>query len=171
MAFEGNTGLQVASQYGARETGNTAGVETTKTAFNILNIELTSEGLKNSFLPPLVIPKNAQIKRAFITVNTALTGVTGLSIGRGNAPATDGITLVAADLAVGSRDLTAKLTGEWAATSATTTANQIGILVTGAPTITTGRASLVIEYVYKTRNDLEFKAQAASKPVYKPQPV
>lgn len=171
MAYEGNTGLQVAAQYGARDTGISVGVETTKTAFNILSIELTSQGLKDKFLPPLVMPKNAQIKRAFITVNAALTGVTGLSIGRGGGAATDGITLVAADFAVGSRDLTAKLTGEWAPTSATTTANNIGIVVTGAPTTETGRASLVIEYVYKTRNDLEFKSQAASKPVYKPQPV
>lgn len=171
MAYEGNTGLQVASQYGARDTGVSIGVETTKTAFNVLSIELTSEGLKDKFLPPLVMPKNAQVKRAFITVNTALTGVTGLSIGSGVGPAANGVTLVTADLAVGSRDITSKLTGEWAATSATTTANQVGLVVTGTPTTTTGRASIVIEYVYKTRNDLEFKANPASKPQYRAQPL
>ena len=30
MAFEGNSGLQVATQYGARSTGATVGVETSR---------------------------------------------------------------------------------------------------------------------------------------------
>ena len=170
MAWEGNTGLQVATQYGARNTGATAGHETTKTGFNILSIELTSQGLKDKFLPPLVIPKNAQVKRAVLTVNVAPTGVTALSIGQGNAEATNGVTLAAADLAVGSRDITTKLTGTWAAGSATTDAHRVGMVVTGAPTVNNALASIVIEYVYKTRNDNEFKANASSATTYKAQP-
>lgn len=169
MAYEGNSGIQVANQYGARNTGASVGVETTKAAFNILNLELTGSGLADKFLPPFVVPKGAAIKRAILTVDTAFAGVTNISVGEGKAEATNGITLVAADLAVGTRDVTAKLTGTWAATSATTKAAYTGLVVTGTPDRNVGRASLVIEYVYKTRDDTKWKPDATTFPTYKAQ--
>lgn len=169
MAYEGNSGLQVANQYGARNTGASVGVESTRTAFNILNLELTGHGLASKFLPPFVVPKGAAIKRAILTVDTAFTGVTNVSIGEGKAEATNGITLVAADLAVGARDVTTKLTGTWAATSATTKAAYTGLVVTGTPDPNVGRASLVIEYVYKTRDDNKWKPDLTTFPTYKAQ--
>lgn len=169
MAYEGNSGIQVANHYGARNTGASVGVETTKTAFNILNLELTGNGLAEKFLPPFVVPKGAAIKRAILTVDTAFVGVTSLAIGEGKAEGTNGIALLAADLAVGTTDVTAKLKGTWAATSATTKAAYTGLTVVGTPDPKVGRASLVIEYVYKTRDDNKWKPDPTTFPTYKAQ--
>lgn len=170
MAYEGNTGLQVASQYGARNTGASVGVETTKMAIQTLSIELTGSGLADKFLPPLVVPKNATFKRAVLTVNEAFSGVTAVSVGEGNDEDTNGITLAAADLAVGTRDVTSKLTGTWAATSAVAKPSRVGMAVTGTPDPKVGRASIVIEYFYKTRKDTEWKPDASTFPTYRAQP-
>lgn len=166
MAFEANSGLQVVNHYGPRDTGGTVGVETTKTALNVLSFELTGSSLQDEFLPPFVMPKNAQVQRAWVTVNEAFTGLTNVSLGEGNAEATNGITLLAADLAVGTRNVNSKLTGTWAPTSATTDANRIGIVVTGTPSPLVGRASVFLEFVYKTRDDTEWAAEASSNPTY-----
>lgn len=169
MAYEGNSGLQVANHYGARDTGATVGVETTKTAFNILSFELTGSGLVDKFLPPFVVPKGATMKRAVLTVDEVFSGVTSVSLGEGKAEATNGITLAAADLAIGTRDVTAKLLGTWAADAQVTKAAYTGMVVAGTPLPTQGRASLVIEYVYKRRKDDEWKADPATFPAYRPQ--
>lgn len=171
MAFEGNSGLQVANQYGARVTGNTVGVQTTKTGNNILSVELTSKGITEGFVPTLVIPKNAKFYRAWITVNTALTGVTAVSIGEGKAEATNGLVLAVGDLAVGTRDVSAKLAGTWAATAAASTAKAaaVGVVATGAPTTATGRAEVFIEYFYNTRVDTEWQPDKTTFPTYKAQ--
>lgn len=166
MAYEANSGLQVVNHYGARDTGATVGVETTKTAFNVLSFELTGNGLVDEFLPPFVMPQKAQIKRAVVTVDEAFSGLTSISLGQGNDEATNGITLLAADLAVGTRDVTSKLTGNWAATSATTAAHRVGMAVTGTVSPLQGQASLVIEYVYKVRDDTKFKQDPSSSPTY-----
>lgn len=172
MAFEGNTGLQVASQYGARSTGNTVGAQTTKTGFNILSLEITSKGLVENFIPTLVLPKYAKILRAWVVVDTALPGVTAVTIGEGKAEATNGLALVAADLAVGSRDVSAKLAGTWAATATafTTKAAAVGLTSAGAPTTQTGRATVFIEYLYNRRNDTEWAPDKTTFPTYKAQP-
>lgn len=166
MAFEANSGLQVVNHYGPRDTGGTVGVETTKTALNVLSFELTGSSLKDKFLPPFVLPQKAQIQRAWVTVDEAFTGLTNVSLGEGNAEATNGITLLAADLAVGTRNVNAKLTGTWAPTSATTAAHRVGIVVTGTPSPLVGRASVFIEYAYKVRDDSKFKQNASSNPTY-----
>lgn len=172
MSYESRTGLGTMSQYGTRETGTSIGTDHSQNAIHQLNLELTATGLVDKFLPPYVMPKNATIKRAFLTVHAVPTGVTALSIGEGNAEATNGISLAAADLAVGTRDVTSKLTGTWAASSAITKASRVGMIVTGAPTAAAAnaRASLVIEYVYKSRKDDEFKMDASTAPTgYRPQ--
>lgn len=166
MAFEANSGLQVVNHYGPRDTGGTVGVETTKTALNVLSFELTGSSLQDEFLPPFVLPQKVQIQRAWVTVDEAFSGLTNVSLGEGNAETTNGITLLAADLAVGTRNVNTKLTGTWAPTSATTAAHRVGINVTGTVSPLQGRASVFIEYVYKVRDDTKFEQNPSSNPTY-----
>lgn len=170
MATESKTGLGVAQHYGPRNTGATVGYEKTVDSKHRLSFELTGTGLQNEFLPPIVIPKGASVISARIYVDEAFgAGVTGIAIGEGNAETTNGIALAAADLAVGYKDVVSKLTGTWAAGAVTTDAHQVGLAVTGTPT-NAGRASLVIEYHYKRRNDNEWKQNPSSRPTgYTPQ--
>lgn len=170
MATESKTGLGVAQHYGPRDTGATVGVERSTDSSHRLSFELTGFGLKNKFLPPLVIPKGATMLSARIYVDEAFgAGVTGITIGQGNAEATNGIALVAADLAVGAKDVTSKLAGTWAPAAVTAAAHRVGLVVTGTPT-DAGNASLVIEYHYKRRNDQEYKQNVSSNPTgYTPQ--
>ena len=172
MAFEGNTGLQVASQYGARFTGNTVGVQTTKTGQNILSLEITSKGITEGFVPPLFVPKGAKILRAYITVDAPLTGVTALSIGEGKAEATNGLALVTADLAVGTRDVAAKLVGTWATTAGVylTKTAAVGVVATGTPSTATGKATVTIEYLYNSRDQAGWVPDKTTLPTYKAQP-
>lgn len=169
MATESKTGLGVAQHYGPRNTGATVGWEHTSDSEHRLSIELTGEGLQNKFFPPIVMPKGATITAARVYVDQAFTGVTSISIGQGNDEATNGITLAAADLALGGRDVTANLTGTWADTAVTTQADRIGLAVTGTSG-KVGRASLVLKVEYKRRNDNEWQSQVASEPTgYTPQ--
>lgn len=170
MAFEGNSGLQVANQYGPRGTGVSIGVEHSQDGYHQLSLELTGRGIAEGFTPPWVLPKGAMIKEAWVYVDEAFSGLTNISVGQGGAEATNGITLLAADLAIGGRDVTAKLTGTWVAGTAQTQANNIKFVKTGTVLPTQGRASLVVRYFYKRRKDTEFAAAAGTFPVYKAQP-
>src|SRR5690606_21354442 len=125
---------------------------------------ITSQGLLEGFLPPLVVPKYAKMLRAYVTCDTVLSGVTALNIGEGDAPATNGLAMVTADYAVGTRDVSAKLAGTWATASAngTTRGARVGITYTGAPTTTTGRVSVVIEYLYKRRLENDWAPATAT---------
>ena len=169
MAYEGNTGIQVASQYGARNTGASAGAEHAVGAVHFINLELTGNGLADKFLPPFVIPKGASFQRAYLNVSQAFAGVTSVSVGEGKAEATNGITLLAADLAVGTRDVTTKLVGTWAAKAATTKGASTGLVVAGTPDPKVGQATVVIEYIYKTRDDAAWKPDSATFKTYKAQ--
>ena len=171
MAFEGNTGLQVATQYGVRGTGVSVGVEHSKDAKHQLSFELTGRGIREGFLPPLVVPKGAVFLKASVYVDEAFVGLTSMNLGEGNAAGTNGLVLLASDLAVGGRDLTAKLAGTWVAGVAQAKASRIGMTSVGTVDPTKGRASIVLEYVYKRRNDTEFKADVGTFPAYKAQPT
>lgn len=169
MATESKTGLGVAQHYGPRNTGASVGYEKTVDSKHRLSFELTGFGLQNKFLPPIVIPKGATILSARVYVDEAFGAGVGVTIGQGNAEATNGIALAAADLALGGRDVTSKLAGTWVPTSATTAAHRVGIVVAGTPT-KSGKASLVIEYHYKRRVDTEWAQNASSNPTgYTPQ--
>lgn len=120
MATESKTGLGVAQHYGPRNTGASVGYEKTVDSKHRLSFELTGFGLQNKFLPPIVIPKGATILSARVYVDEAFGAGVGVTIGQGNAEATNGIALAAADLALGGRDVTSKLAGTWVPTSATT---------------------------------------------------
>lgn len=169
MAFEATSRIQVMNQYGPRQTGGTVGVEHTKKSRNVLSFELTGQSLVDGFLPPFVLPKEATITDAFVTVDEAFTGVTSVTLGEGNDEAANGIVLTAANLALGTRPVDASLVGEWAVGSATTKAARIGIVVAGTPNPLVGRASVTIGYVYKRRDDTEWPVDAATNPDYPPQ--
>ena len=171
MAFEGNSGLQVATQYGARSTGATVGVETSRDSLRQLNLELTAQGILDGFLPPLVIPKGAIFRKATIYVDEAVVGLTSISIGEGNATATNGLVLVTADLALGGRDLTAKLAGTWVAGTPQAKASRVGMTAVGPTNKVLGRASIVLEYFYKRRDDTQWGPATGTFPTYRPQPV
>lgn len=175
MAYEGNSGIQVANQYGPRVTGQSAGVSTSKDGIQTLKFEITSKGITDgsNFVGPFVTPKYAKMLRAWVTVDRVLTGVTALNIGEGDAPATNGLALVAADLVVGTRDVTAKLAGTWAtaSTTGTTRGAKVAVATTGAPTTADGLATVTIEYLYNRRNDNDWAPDKATFPVYKAQPV
>lgn len=166
MAFEGNTGLQVASQYGARDTGTSVGVQTTKTGYNVLSIELTGKGLAEKFIPPLVIPKRASVQRATLTVDQAFVGVTNVIVGKSG---TDGFTLAAADLtAVGVKAVTGA--GQMAKDAQVTQGYFLKVTPTGTVNPTVGKATLTVEYLYNTRDDAAWKdVDQTTKPVYKAQ--
>ena len=171
MAFEGNTGLQVATQYGVRGTGVSVGVEHSENSKHQLSFELTGRGIREGFLPPLVVPKGAVFLKASVYVDEAFVGLTSMNLGEGNAAGTNGLVLLATDLAAGGRDLTAKLAGTWVAGVAQAKASRIGMTSVGTVDPTKGRASIVLEYVYKRRNDTEFKADVGTFPAYKAQPT
>ena len=136
-----------------------------------LSFELTGRGIREGFLPPLVVPKGAVFLKASVYVDEAFVGLTSMNLGEGNAAGTNGLVLLAADLAAGGRDLTAKLAGTWVAGVAQAKASRIGMTSVGTVDPTKGRASIVLEYVYKRRNDTEFKADVGTFPAYKAQPT
>lgn len=169
MATESKSGLGVAQHYGPRNTGTTVGYEKTVDSKHRLSFEITGQGLQDKFLPPIVIPKGATILSARVYVDEAFGAGVGVTFGQGNAEATNGIALAAADLALGGRDVSAKLAGTWVPASATTAAHRVGMVVAGTPT-KIGKASLVIEYHYKRRVDTEWEQNTSSNPTgYTPQ--
>lgn len=169
MAFEATSGLQVMNHYGRRDTGGSAGVERTTKSLNIFSVEFTSAGLLDGFVSPFVMPKHAHMLRAFLTVDAPFgAGLTSVTIGEGPAGATNGITILAADLNVeGWHDVTAQLKGTWAATDNvfTTRASRIAQVIVGTPAVT-GRGTLSIEYHFKVRDDTEWEPDPATFPTY-----
>jgi hypothetical protein len=160
MPYVNQAGIGVYNQYGARSTGNSVGTDHSQNASHELSLEFSGTSLADSlFVPPHVIPKGAKFTRATLVVHQpfTLTGTTpGLAVG-GTAPATNGVPITAANLsAAASIDLTAALAGTWATASATgtTASEKVSIALTGTtPAVTSGvgKASLVINYIYKNR--------------------
>lgn len=154
MSYENSAGLNVSNQYGARNTGGAAGVEHTQNSTSLLTYDLTGEMLNSTYAPPVYFPKGALVRKATLRVDEVfvVSGGGTVSIG-GTAPATDGITLTEAKLeALGTSDVSALLTGTWVTTHATgpLTTQKIAKAISGTVGATSGKASLVIEYFYKT---------------------
>lgn len=172
MPFEANSGIQVANHYGPRDTGGSVGVERTTKSLNILSVEVTGRSLREDFVSAFVVPKQAKMLRAWLTVDQAFpAGFTSFAIGEGDAPATNGVVVVrATDLAaVGVVDISADLTGTWAVADGneTTRASRIGIEVTGGTAISDeGVATITIEYLYKTRDDTNWEPDPDTFPDY-----
>lgn len=169
MAFEANSGLQVVNHYGPRDTGGSVGVERTTKSLNIFSVEFTAKSLAEGFVSTFVMPKHAHMLRAFLTVDAPFgAGLTSINLGEGPAAATNGITLLTADLnAEGWHDVTAGLKGTWAATDNTFTlrASRIAQAVVGTADVN-GRGTLTIEYHYKVRDDTEWAPDPATFPTY-----
>lgn len=160
MPYQNTAGIGVNNQYGPRSVGNTVGTDHSQNAVHELSLEITGTSLADSlFLPPFVIPKGAKFVRATLVVDQifTLTGTTPTVQIGGTAPGTNGLTLSAANLGtVASLDVSAGLAGTWATASATgTTANEKVTIALGGttPAVTSGagKASVVINYIYKHR--------------------
>lgn len=155
MPYENTAGLGVNNQYGTRNTGGAAGSEHTQDSTWQVSLDLTGEMLNSSFVPPMVIPRGAKMLRAFLRVDEAFVVSTSgtVAIG-GTAPGTNGFVLTEAQLeAVGTKDVSATGVGTWATASTTgaTAAEKIAKAITGTVGATSGKGTLIIEYVYKTK--------------------
>lgn len=173
MAFEATSGIQVANHYGPRDTGGSAGVERTTKSLNVFSVELTGDSLVEGFLSNFVIPKHAHMLRAFLTVDQPFdlgAGTSGVSVGEGDDPTVNGITITVADLeAEGVHDVTSALTGTWEATDGNFTdrASRIGIDIGDSDVdASVGRGTITIEYLYKVRDDTEWAPDPDTFPAY-----
>jgi hypothetical protein len=160
MPFEANNGLGgVSNYYGPRDTGGSVGSEETDQSIRQYSIAFTGASLNSSFLPPVVLPRGAKQLRATLRVDEAfvLTGTAPTVIFGGTAPATNGIVLTQAELqAIGTKTPASTGTGTWAVASATgtTAAERITRALGGttpAVSPTVGKATLIIEFINKTK--------------------
>jgi hypothetical protein len=159
MPFENTAGLGVNNQYGARNTGGTVGTEQTTDSIWQASFAFTAESLASGFLPPMTVPRGAHFLRFILRVDEVftLTGTTPTVIFGGTAPATNGVVLTAAELGtVGTKIPASTGTGTWAVASTTgTTATEKVTKALGGttPAVTqgAGKATLIAEYVFKTK--------------------
>lgn len=159
MAFKNNAGIGVFQNYGARATGNAAGLEKGEGSTFLLSISLTGTMLNDGFIPPVVVPKGAQFKSAQLRVDEAfvLGGTTPtVRIGANGTVATNGIVLTEAELEnVGTKVPASTGAGTWAfnSTTGTTAAAKVAFDMGGTtPTSTgAGKATLVLEYFNKAK--------------------
>lgn len=155
MAYENTAGLGVTNQYGVRNTGGAYGLEHGQNSTNVLTLDLTGEMLNSAYAPPVYMPKGALVKRAMLRVDEVFNVSTSgtVAIG-GTAPGTDGVVLTEAKLeALGTSDVSSLAVGTWATTSATgpLTAQKLAKSITGTVAATQGKATLTVEYYYKTK--------------------
>ena len=163
MGFENKAGLGVNNQYGVRTTGGSVGEEHVYGAYHVLKIDLTGQSINDAvggFIPPVVLPKGALIRRAILRVDEAF-AISGTSptvqIGSAGSVAANGIVLTEAELeAVGTKVPASAGAGTWSATSATglTAAAKVAIALGGTSPVvdsTVGKATLVLEYVHEAK--------------------
>jgi hypothetical protein len=155
MAYENTAGLGVHNQYGARNTGGAAGTEHTKDSTWQLTVDLTGEMLNSTFNLPQYMPRGALVKSAILRVDEAFVVSTSgtVAIG-GTAPGTNGFVLTEAQLeAVGTKSVLATAVGTWdeTSTTGTTAAEKVTKAITGTVGATSGKGTLIVEYVFKTK--------------------
>ena len=159
MPFENSAGLGVNNYFGPRDTGGAVGVEQGESSVKFLTVHLTGDMLNATYLPPVVVPKGAQFKRAMLRVDEAfvITGTSPTVIVGGTVPGTNGIVLTEAELeAVGSKTPASTGTGTWAQSSATgtTAAEKITKTLGGTSPVVTkgvGKAQLVLEFINRAK--------------------
>jgi hypothetical protein len=158
MPYENSAGLNVFNQYGVRNTGGSLG-KVEDDVIQFLSVDFTAESLIGTYVPNIVLPKGAHFLRYILRVDEVftMTGTSPTVIFGGTAPATDGIVLTAAELAaVGTKIPASAGTGTWATNHATgpLTAQKITKALGGTtPAVTpgAGKATLIAEYIYKTK--------------------
>jgi hypothetical protein len=160
MTFKNQAGIGVFQNYGPRTTGNVVGIEDQDGSIYRLSVVLTGNSLNDGFLPPVVLPKGALLKRADLRVDEAFAlGGTSptVQIGAVGSVATNGIVLTQAELqAVGTKVPASAGAGTWATNSSTgtTAAAKVGVALGGtSPTVTAGvgKATLVLEFFNKAK--------------------
>lgn len=159
MPYENSAGLGVFNQYGARNTGGTVGVETDKDSVHTMSVSMTAQSLIEGFTSPFNLPRGAKLLRYLVRVDEVftLTGTTPTVIVGGTAPATNGVVLTAAELGtVGTKSPASTGTGTWAiaSTTGTTATERVKIALGGTtPAVTpgAGKATLIAEYLFKTK--------------------
>jgi hypothetical protein len=155
MAYENTAGLGVNNQYGRRQTGGAIGLEHGQNSTNVLSFDLTGEMLNSTYMAPIKMPKGALVRKATLRVDEVfvVSAAGTVAIG-GTAPGTDGVVLTEAKLeALGTSDVSALAVGTWATASATgpLTAQSITKVITGTVAATSGKATLTVEYYFKTK--------------------
>lgn len=160
MTYLNQAGINVYNHYGARDTGNSIGLEHGEDSLHRLSIAFDYNSLNGGFLPPVYVPKGALFRTAVLRVDEAfnLTGTTPTVIfGASGTEATNGIVLTEAELeAVGTKTPASTGTGTWAQGSATgTTASaKVGKTLGGTtPAVTAGvgKATLILTFLNKTK--------------------
>ena len=69
MTFKNQAGIGVFQNYGARSTGQSAGIEDQDGSLIRVSVVLTGSMLNDGFIPPVVLPKGALFKRADLRVD------------------------------------------------------------------------------------------------------
>ena len=155
MAYESLTGLNVATQYGVRNTGGSNGLEQSSDSVQKLSFNLTGEMLNSTYNPPVYMPKGAKVIRAILRVDEAfVVSAAGTVAVGGTAPVTDGVVLTEAKLeALGTSDVSTLAVGTWATASTTgpLTTQKTTKVVTGTVGATSGKATLIVEYLNVTK--------------------
>lgn len=160
MGYENSAGLGVFNQYGRRDTGGSVGVERSDDSIHVMSINITGAMLNGTFIPPVVMPKGALVKSYRLRVDEAfvLGGTTPtVRFGSSGSVATNGVVLTEAEMEnIGTKVPASAGAGTWSTTSSTglTAAAEVAFDMGGTnPTSssTAGKATLMIEYVYKTK--------------------
>ena len=159
MTFKNEAGIAVHNHYGQRDTGNSVGLEKGENSTFTLSVTLTGRALQDGFVPPVVVPKGARFKSAYLRVDEAFViGGTNptVRIGAAGSIGTNGIVLTEAELeAVGTKAPASAGAGTWAfnSTTGTTAAAKVAVDMGGtSPTVTeAGKAVLVLEYFNKAK--------------------
>jgi hypothetical protein len=159
MPYENTAGLAVNNQYGPRNTGGSIGMDQSESSIQTVTIHITGEMLNTSYVSPVVVPKGALFRRAFLRVDEAfvITGTSPTVIFGGTAPATNGFVLTEAELeTVGTKVPASTGTGTWAqaSTTGTTAAEKITKALGGTSPVvspTAGKAQLVLEFVNRAK--------------------
>lgn len=153
--FENTAGLSVHNFYGARDTGGSVGVEQNTDSTHQMSIAFTGASLNGTFLPPVVIPRGARFLRYILRVDEAFAvSASGTVTFGGTVPGTNGVVLTKAELeAIGTKAPASAGAGTWATNSATgtTAAERVTRAISGTVTATQGKATLIAEYVFKTK--------------------
>lgn len=146
----GNIVENVHNQFGARDTGETVGVNKIEGIKEELIIDLTPELITGGAFRPFVLPAGAVITAVYLDVEEvfALSGTTpAVEIGTANTEAANGFTITKAQLeATASVNLTAELSGTWDAEAPLAANTTVGIVLSGTtPAVTdVGKARVTI---------------------------
>lgn len=150
----GNVKSNVHNQFGARDTGDTVGVNKVEGMSEQLVIDFSGESFNSvgDGLLPFVLPAGAVVKSVYMDVEEVfVTGgtFTALDIGTDGSEATNGFSITSAQLeALASVNLTSALSGTWDAEAPLAANTTIGQVLTGAGASLTdaGKARITINF-------------------------